>query len=93
MNAFVPSHLTKRIGVFKYVPKEMSHEEMYKNLVCDAEVISIKRFMKKTNNVLTPSTAVAVTFATITLPQLTYTTIPFTSSINIYRLSYNVSSV
>lgn len=72
MRAFVPSYLTEKIGILRYVPKDMSNEEIYKNIVCDAEVISIKRFMKKTDNTLIPLTTVAVTFASTTLPQYAY---------------------
>lgn len=72
MKAFIPSHLTEKIGILKYVPIDMSNEEIYKNITCDAEVISIKRFMKKTDNILSPLTTVAVTFAATTLPQHAY---------------------
>ncbi|XP_063897440.1 uncharacterized protein LOC135118711 [Helicoverpa armigera] len=47
MKAFIPSNLTERVGVLRYVPKDLSNEEIYKSMVCDAEVVSIKRFMRK----------------------------------------------
>lgn len=72
MKAFIPSYLTEVIGVIRYVPTEMSNEEIYKNITSDAEVVSIKRFMKKVDGKLVPLNTVAVTFASTCLPQYTY---------------------
>lgn len=72
LKAFVPAHLTETTGVLRYVPKELKNEEIYKNITCDAEVISIKRFMRKVDGKLVPLGTIAVTFATTVLPQYTY---------------------
>lgn len=72
LKAFIPSYLTERIGVLRFVPKELSNEEIYKNIVCDSEVISIKRFMRKVEGKLVPLNTVAVTFASTSLPQYAY---------------------
>lgn len=70
--AFVPAYLSEKTGVIRYVPTDMSNEDIYKNISCDAEVISIKRFMRKVDGILTPLGTVAVTFAATTLPQYVY---------------------
>ncbi|XP_048004280.1 uncharacterized protein LOC125240433 [Leguminivora glycinivorella] len=72
LKAFVPAMLTEAIGVIRYVPKEMSNEEIYKNISCDTEVISVKRFMRKVDGKLVPLGTIAVTFAATTLPQYAY---------------------
>ncbi|XP_063378256.1 uncharacterized protein LOC134665287 [Cydia fagiglandana] len=72
LKAFVPAHLTETTGVLRYVPKEMSNEEIYKNITCDTEVISVKRFMRKVDGKLVPIGTIAVTFAATTLPQYAY---------------------
>lgn len=72
MRAFIPSYLTERIGVLRYVPKDLSNETIYKNIVCDTEVISVKRFMKKVDGKLVPLSTVAITFASTNLPQYAY---------------------
>lgn len=72
LKAFVPSHLTETTGVIRYVPKDLSNEDIYKSIACDAEVISIKRFMRKVDGKLTPLGTIAVTFATTSLPQYAF---------------------
>lgn len=72
MKAFIPSNLTERVGVLRYVPKDLSNEEIYKSMVCDAEVVSIKRFMRKVEGKLVPLNTISVTFASTTLPQYAY---------------------
>lgn len=72
LKAFIPSYLTERIGVLRFVPKELTNEDIYKNIVCDSEVISIKRFMRKVDGKLVPLNTVAVTFASTSLPQYAY---------------------
>ncbi|KAJ8737073.1 hypothetical protein PYW07_000344 [Mythimna separata] len=72
LKAFIPSYLTERIGVLRFVPKELSNEEIYKNIVCDSEVISVKRFMRKEEGHLVPLNTITVTFASTSLPQYAY---------------------
>lgn len=72
LKAFVPAHMTETTGVIRYVPKDMKNEEIYKNITCDTEVISVKRFMRKVDGKLTPLGTIAVTFAATTLPQYAY---------------------
>ncbi|KAG6438765.1 hypothetical protein O3G_MSEX000203 [Manduca sexta] len=54
LKAFIPSYLTEKMGVLRYVPKDMSNEEIYRNISCDSEIISIKRMMRKVDGILTP---------------------------------------
>ncbi|XP_059054833.1 uncharacterized protein LOC131848587 [Achroia grisella] len=70
--AFVPAYITEKTGIIRYVPTDMSNEDIYKSISCDTEVISIKRFMKKVEGKLSPLGTVAVTFAATTLPQYAY---------------------
>lgn len=72
LKAFVPAHQSEITGVIKYVPKDLSNEVIYKNITCDTEVISIKRFFKKVEGKLTPLGTIAVTFAGTILPQHAY---------------------
>lgn len=72
LKAFVPAYMSEITGVIRYVPKEMTNEEIYKNIHCDTEVISIKRFMRKVEGKLIPLGTIAVTFAATTLPQYAY---------------------
>lgn len=72
LKAFIPAYMTEVIGVIRHIPLTMSNEEIYKNITCDADVVSIKRFMKKVDGNLTPLGTVAVTFAATTLPQYVY---------------------
>lgn len=70
LRAFIPAHLVEKVGIIKYVPTDMSNEEIYKNITCDTDIISVKRFMKKdTNGKLVPLTTVAITFSSTTLPK------------------------
>lgn len=82
LKAFIPSYLTERIGVLRFVPKELSNDEIYKNIVCDSEVIAIRRFMRKEEGKLVPLNTVAVTFASTSLPQYVY--------INLFRYEVKV---
>ncbi|CAG4996891.1 unnamed protein product [Parnassius apollo] len=72
LKAFVPAHLTEITGVIRYVPKDLSNEDINKSITCDAEVISVKRFMRKVDGKLTPLGTIAVTFAATALPQHAY---------------------
>lgn len=72
LRAFIPAYMTEKTGVLRFVPRDMSNEDIYKNLCSDAEVISVKRFMRKVDGKLAPLNTVAVTFATTTLPQYVY---------------------
>lgn len=72
LKAFVPAHLTETTGVIRYVPKELTNAEIYKNIMCDTEVISVKRFMKKVDGKLVPLGTISVTFAATSLPQYAY---------------------
>lgn len=72
LKAFIPAYMTEVIGVIRHIPLTMSNEEIYKNITCDADVVSIKRFMKKIDGQLTPLGTVAVTFAATTLPTYIY---------------------
>lgn len=72
LKAFVPATLTETTGVLRYVPKELKNEEIYQNISCDAEIISIKRFMRKVDGKLVPLGTIAITFATTILPQHVY---------------------
>ncbi|CAG4968946.1 unnamed protein product [Parnassius apollo] len=38
LKAFVPAHLIEITGVIRYVPKDLSNEDIYKSITCDAEV-------------------------------------------------------
>lgn len=71
LRAFIPAHLVEKVGIIKYVPTDMSNEEIYKNITCDADILSVKRFMKKdaSTKQLIPMTTVAITFSTTTLPK------------------------
>ncbi|CAG4946595.1 unnamed protein product [Parnassius apollo] len=66
------THLTEITGVIRYVPKDLNNEDIYKSITCDAEVISVKRFMRKIDGKLTPLGTIAVTFAATALPQHAY---------------------
>lgn len=73
LRAFIPAHLVEKVGIIKYVPTDISNEDIYKNLTCDADVISIKRFMKRdTTRKLIPMTTVAITFSTSQLPKFVF---------------------
>lgn len=71
--AFIPAHLIEKVGVIKFVPTDLSNEDIYKNISSDAEIISIKRFMKRNaDKKLMPMSSVAITFSTTTLPRYVY---------------------
>lgn len=71
--AFIPAHLVEKVGVIKFVPTDLSNEDIYKNISSDAEIISIKRFMKRNaDKKLMPMSSVAITFSTTTLPRYVY---------------------
>ncbi|XP_050680902.1 uncharacterized protein LOC126976562 [Leptidea sinapis] len=71
--AFIPAHLVEKVGLIKFVPTDMSNEYIYQNITSDADIISVKRFMKKDENKkLTPMTTIAITFSSTTLPKYVF---------------------
>lgn len=72
LKAFIPAFLTEVTGIIRHVPTNMSNEDIYKNMSCDQEIISVKRFMRKVDGKLTPLGTIAVTFAATVLPQYAY---------------------
>lgn len=73
LKAYVPAHLVEKIGVIKFVPKDISNEELFKQISCDYEVVAIRRFMKKdTDGKLIPLNTISVTFLSSTLPTHVY---------------------
>jgi len=72
LKAFIPAYMTEVIGVIRHVPTSMSNEDIYKNITCDTEIISVRRFMRKIEGKLVPLKTVTVTFASTVLPQYIY---------------------
>lgn len=73
LRAFIPAHKVEKVGVIRYVPTDMSNEEIYRNISCDADVISVKRFMRRdAEKTLVPTTTIAITFSTSVLPMHVY---------------------
>lgn len=72
IKAYIPAQYVEKIGVLRFVPTDVSNKTLFQKLSSEFEIISVKRFMKKTNNVLTPLQTVSIVFLTDILPSYVY---------------------
>ncbi|KAL0869326.1 hypothetical protein ABMA27_007585 [Loxostege sticticalis] len=72
MKAYIPASSVEAIGVVRYIPKETSNKDLFHKLTADAEIITVRRFMKKEQDELVPLTTISVTFVGTVLPQYIY---------------------
>lgn len=73
LKATIPAKLTEVTGVISNVPTYMSNENIYRGISSCRDVVSVRRFMRRSkdddgNACLLPTQAVAITFACPTLP-------------------------
>lgn len=69
LRAYIPARAVERIGVIRFVPKNISNQELFKKLASPYEVISVRRFTKKVNGQIKPLETVSVTFLSNNLPE------------------------
>lgn len=71
--ASIPVSAVQKIGVIKYVPIDISNQQLFEELTTTVDIIAIRRFMKKHNDgnqiSYLPLQTVAITFATTTTPE------------------------
>jgi hypothetical protein len=70
--AYIPARAVEKIGVLRFVPTNISNEELFKKLSSAYEIINVRRFTKKIDGVLKPMGSVSVTFLTNVLPDYVY---------------------
>lgn len=72
MRAYIPASSVETVGVVRYIPKETSNSELFKELTSDCEIIRVRRFTKKIEGEIVPLSTISVTFAGTVLPQYIY---------------------
>lgn len=70
--AYIPARSVEIIGVLRFVPKNISNEELFKKLSSLYEIINIRRFTHKVNGTIVPYGSVSVTFLSQQLPDFVY---------------------
>lgn len=74
LKASIPAAATETTGVIQHVPTHLSNEQIYNNLTSTKNIISIRRFMRKTKSEdgsihLQPTKTVSITFSCPILPE------------------------
>ncbi|XP_041975663.1 uncharacterized protein LOC121730611 [Aricia agestis] len=69
LRAYIPAASVERVGVVRYIPKEISNRELFEKISSDLDIIGVRRFMKKENNTFVPLNTITVTFSGTVLPQ------------------------
>lgn len=72
LKAYIPARSVETIGVLRFVPTNISNEDLFKKLTSTHEIISVRRFTRKVNGVITPYGSVSVTFLSQLLPEVAY---------------------
>lgn len=68
MKAYIPATQIERTGVIRFVPTNISNEELYTKLTSIYEIIAIRRFTKKVGQERVPLQTVSITFLSNELP-------------------------
>lgn len=72
LKATIPATATEVTGVIQHVPLDLSNEQIYSNISCSKNIVSVRRFMKRTINNNTvefqPLKTVSITFSCPSLP-------------------------
>lgn len=69
LKAYIPTKYVETTAIIKWVPKEMSNEELYRKIESDVEVVKVQRFYRKNEEkVLVPLSTVAITFSSMIPP-------------------------
>ncbi|KAI5641277.1 hypothetical protein NE865_01442 [Phthorimaea operculella] len=73
LRATIPARLTEVTGVITNVPTYMSNKKIYDGISSCRNVVSVRRFMRRSkddegNSCLVPTQAVSITFASAVLP-------------------------
>lgn len=71
-NLYIPTHLIQRQGVIHNVDTSISDDELLSELESQVKVLKIKRIMRKSNDILSPTSAVIINFAGQSLPDYVY---------------------
>lgn len=69
LRAYIPAASVERVGVVRFIPKDVSNLELFEKITCEKDIIGIRRFMKRENGKLTPFTTISITFSGTTLPE------------------------
>lgn len=69
IKAYIPASEAECIGVIKFVPTEISNKKLFNKLTASQEILSIRRFTKKTPTGIVPLQTVSITFAGNMLPE------------------------
>lgn len=93
MRAYIPAASVERVGVVRYIPKETTNQELHIKLTSDAEIIAVRRFMKKNGTDLVPLTTISVTFAELGCHNTFIQIIGGTKSMCTCLRFYNVTNV
>ncbi|XP_048486505.1 uncharacterized protein LOC125490663 [Plutella xylostella] len=72
MKAFIPARSVEKIGVLRFVPTNISNEELFRKLQSSLEIVAVRRFTRKVNGEVKPFNSVSVTFLANSLPEAVY---------------------
>lgn len=68
LKAYIPARQIEKTGIIRFVPTNISNEELYCKLSSQYEVIAVRRFTKKIGQERLPLQTVSLTFLSNTLP-------------------------
>ncbi|XP_045451488.1 uncharacterized protein LOC123661922 [Melitaea cinxia] len=69
LRAYIPASSVERVGVIRYIPKEIGNKELFEKICCDRDVVGIRRFMKREKGNLIPLSTISITFSGTSLPE------------------------
>ncbi|KAL0833112.1 hypothetical protein ABMA28_001222 [Loxostege sticticalis] len=68
VKAFIPASTSESTGVIKFIPTDLSCKHLFDKLISTQEILSVRRFTKKTPDGIVPLQTVTVTFSGNILP-------------------------
>lgn len=69
IKAYIPARQIEKTGIIRFVPTNISNEELYCKLSSKYEVIGVRRFLKKVGPEKLPLQTVSLTFLSNSLPE------------------------